>query len=342
VTFLGRSALKLFPSGYIAGVVSAGGVVAPCYHIVTDGSPAHVRHLYQWRSVQAFQRDLDYLLKHFRPLSLKEICSHTASGSPIPERSLFLSFDDGFREMSEIVAPVCRRKGIPATFFLTTGFLDNKMLGFRHKASLLIDACRNRGSAVTQAVATALSRVLERPAGSPAGVRRLLLSVGYRQRHVLDECAALLEVDFDEYLRTSQPYLTQDHVRSLLADGFSIGGHSIDHPRYADLTLDEQLDQTQGCMEELERRFGLPDKAFAFPFVSDGVPETFYRELFARHIANVVFCIGRMPQADAGKAIQRFGVESEEAHSLPELLGRQAEGRLRQKVATWRRGISTS
>jgi peptidoglycan/xylan/chitin deacetylase (PgdA/CDA1 family) len=339
---MGWRSLRLLPSRYIPRVVSIGNLVAPCYHIVSDRSQAHVRHLYRWRDIRAFKSDLDYLLTHFKPLSLSDLHTYIESGKPVPDHSLFVSFDDGFREMSEVVAPLCRQKGVPVTFFLTTGFLDNKILGYRHKASLLIDVCLRRGPSAVQAVTSKLIGLLGLPGGERGEWSQMLLSVGYGQQQILDECAALLEVDFNDYLRTVQPYLTRGEVRNLLRDGFSIGGHSIDHPRYADLTLDRQLDQTRGCMEDLQREFPLPVKAFAFPFVSDGVSERFYEEMFASQIADLVFCIGQMPKKDSRKAVQRFGVESETASSLPDLFSRQVEGRLRQKLAGWRRRVLTS
>lgn len=339
---MGWRRLRLLRSRYIPRVVSMGNLVAPCYHIVTDGCPAHVRHLYQWRDIQSFKSDLDYLLQHFKPISLEDIHTYIATGRPVPDGSVFLSFDDGFREMSEVVAPLCQQKGIPATFFLTTGFLDNRVLGYRHKASLLIDLCGQRGPAAIQAATDKLTGALGLPKGNANELRQILLSVSYGQRQVLDECATLLEVDFKDYLRTAQPYLTRDQVRDLLRNGFSIGGHSVDHPRYADLALDEQLNQTRACMDDLQQQFRVSVKAFAFPFVSDGVSEQFYEELFANQIADLAFCIGQMPKKDSQKAVQRFGVESERAHSLPDLLTQQLEGRLRQKVANWRRRASIS
>ena len=277
------------------------------------------------------------MLKHFKPLSLGDIHGCLNAGRPIPDGSLFLSFDDGFREMSEVVAPICREKGIPATFFLTTGFLDNKILGYRHKASLLIEAYQHHGEAVRQAAVAHLARRLGAHIGVPSDWRLMILGVGYRQREVLDECAELLELDFDEYLKQARPYLTREQVRGLLSDGFSIGGHSIDHPRYAELSVEDQIAQTRGCMEDLGRDFRPPVKAFAFPFVSDGVPERFYEEMFASQTVDLAFCIGQMPKAQL--AVQRFGVEGERANSLRDLLARQAEGRLRQNLATWKRSV---
>ena len=331
------SCLRFLPFRSIASLATGKALLAPCYHIVSDGSPVHVRHLYRWRNVAAFGRELDRLLRHFRPLSLEEIGRRVSTGEPLPERSLFLSFDDGFREMSEVVAPLCREKGVPATFFLNTAFLDNRALGYRQKASLLIDAWQHRGEAIRRTAQARLAARLEVPHQEACDWRRMVLSVKYRQRAVLDECAALLEVSFPDYLRSVQPYLSSEQVQGLLDAGFSIGGHSIDHPKYAELALVEQVAQTRGCMDELEQRFRLPVKAFAFPFVSDGVPDQFYREVFGGGVAELVFCIGQMPGWEGHRAVQRFGVESAQRYSMRELMAIQAEGRLRQKAANWKR-----
>ncbi len=307
-------------------------LVAPCYHLVSGESPVHTKHLYKPRGIEEFKRELDYLLTHFKPISLTDLSAFTAAGDAILAKSFFLSFDDGFREMSEIVADICRQKGIPATFFLTTAFLDNQTLGFRHKASLLIENCRERYIAIDDPVLKPLVDAVA-PACKRAGdLRRMFLSIGYKQAHVLDECAALMEVDFAAYLQMARPYLSREQVAKLIADGFSIGGHSVDHPLYTDLGLHEQVEQTVNCMEELNSQFPPGTRAFAFPFVSDGVEESFFAEMFDRKVIDLAFCIGRMPTSPNARAWQRFGVEAEQSIPIQKLLKTHFESRLRQRL----------
>ncbi len=309
-------------------------LIAPCYHMVNDRSPIHTKNLYRHRGTAEFRQDLDYLLRHFKPLSLQELSALTISGDPLPKRSFFLSFDDGFREMSEVVADICLQKGVPATFFLTTGFLNNRKLGFRQKASVLIEICKERRISSESRVLKPLIDAVYPNGKSAEDVRTMFLSIGYKKRFVLDECAALMEVDFDVYLRTALPYLTEEQVAGLVSDGFSIGGHSVDHALYADLTLDEQLNQTIECMKELGNRLRPDARAFAFPFVSDGVEDAFFDEVFERKIIDLAFCIGRMPNTNAARALQRFGVEAGESIPIQELLKTHIEGRFRQRLSS--------
>lgn len=282
-------------------------ISSPCYHFVGDQPCAHVRHLYPWRTTQTFEAELDYLLEQFEFLSLDDLFSCVLKGRRPPRRALFLSFDDGFREMSEVVGPICKRKGVPATFFLTTDFLDNRKLGFRHKASVLVDHLSRFSEDCVHQILEELS--LRHNLEHSRDANGFLLSVRYNESRILDEVAQMTGLDFEMYLNSQRPYLSSDQVRQLTRDGFAIGAHSLDHPRYSEVPLDEQLRQTQGSVEFLEANFDIRVRAFAFPFVSDGVSDEFYGRVFSERICDIVFCIGQTaPNIDL-PVIRRFGVE---------------------------------
>ncbi|HEY6329150.1 MAG TPA: polysaccharide deacetylase family protein [Blastocatellia bacterium] len=293
-------------------------LTALCYHLVSDDQPAHVRSLFECHGVDWFERDLDFLLAHHTVVSLDDLQKRAQGAKTLPKNSLFLSFDDGYRECVHTIRPILLRKGVPATFFLTSAFIDNRILGYRHKASLLIARCEK---APGERVQVALAKLTGGPRGTnrEAEAAELLLSIKYRDSALLDGCAMELDVDFGDYLRTERPYLTSDDVTQLVNDGLTIGGHSVDHPRYSELSLTDQLIQTRQCMSFL-KRFGTPVKAFAFPFVSDGVEEGFYDSVFADEIADLVFCIGSVPNGAGARVIQRFGVEGKSVKPIEQVL----------------------
>ena len=124
-------------------------VIFPFYHVVSDEYLPHIRHLYRYRNVDQFEKDMDELLAIFEPLSLTEYLEE-------PERKrgrrcMVLSFDDGLWECHQVIAPVLRKKGIPAVFFLNNQFIDNQGLFYRYKASIIIDRilsdCKSREKA---------------------------------------------------------------------------------------------------------------------------------------------------------------------------------------------------
>ena len=42
----------------------------------------------------------------------------------LPPRALSITFDDGYRDNHDIALPILLQLGLPATFFVATGFLD--------------------------------------------------------------------------------------------------------------------------------------------------------------------------------------------------------------------------
>jgi len=279
-------------------------VVAPCYHVVTDRTPVHVKHLFANRNIPAFRSELDRLLRRYTPISLQELKAGHFSG-----RRLFLSFDDGLREIHDIVAPICLAKGIPATFFVNSAFLDNRELFFRHKASILCEACQARESGSVLAALGELETVRKRIGSGEVEPKSFFLSLRFSDRGVLDECASRLGIDFREYLKNEQPYLTSDQLNKLILQGFSVGAHSVDHPLYSELPLDEQLRQTRQCLLDLSSYIQPGPKSFAFPFVSDGVSPEFFERVFQEDIADLIFCIGGIAAQPRAGIIRRFPVE---------------------------------
>lgn len=57
-------------------------------------------------------------------VSMPEIVEMTEKKKTPPPRAFAITFDDGFRNNYEIAAPILSELGIPATFYVTTGFVD--------------------------------------------------------------------------------------------------------------------------------------------------------------------------------------------------------------------------
>src|SRR5262249_10763912 len=211
------------------------------YHVVSNEEVPHVKNLYAHKTIREFRDDLDFLLRYFAPISMAEVIDLVNRGCPFPRKRFLLTFDDGFREMHDIVAPILIEKGVSATFFINTAFIDNSEMCYLNKASLLVERLDRARSTTLERSITALLRskgVMSQDARS--GV----LSINYMRKSLLEPIATLMGVDFNSYLATNQPYLNAKQISSLIMDGFSIGAHSIDHPLYSSLSLAEQVNQT--------------------------------------------------------------------------------------------------
>jgi peptidoglycan/xylan/chitin deacetylase (PgdA/CDA1 family) len=295
--------------------------LAPFYHIVSDEKVPHVDSLYSYRNRHEFDRDVDFFLKRYSPLTLAELLTHLKNERPLTRQFFFLSFDDGLRETFDNIAPILKQKGVPATFFLNSATLDNREMLYRHKASLLINHLR---SLPQQAAISKATTVLAQHGIHTQNLASDLLSIRYANKHILDEVAVSLDFDFKAYLAQRQPYLTTTQVNALLSQGFSVGAHSIDHPPYAEVTSEEQVRQTTESIDALTRAFGLNYKAFAFPFSDKGVSQRFFSKVRAKGLAEVLFgSSAYLIDEHYPLAIQRLGME-DQPHRAEDIL-RMAE-----------------
>jgi peptidoglycan/xylan/chitin deacetylase (PgdA/CDA1 family) len=77
--------------------------------------------------IDEFRQQLHYVTGYHRLLPLDEIVSGLRSGV-LPDRAVAVTFDDGYLQHLEVVLPILREIGVPATFFVNT-----EGLGRRHE-----------------------------------------------------------------------------------------------------------------------------------------------------------------------------------------------------------------
>lgn len=242
------------------------GVLFPYAHIVSDAAPLHVRHLYPIPTVAKFKSDLDTLCRRYRPLQLSELERITRlRGRKESARYFVLSFDDGMREIYDVIAPILLDRGLPAILFLNSTTIDNAQLMWRHKISLLIERSQQMPKRVPPQLNVRHSET----------VPDALKGLRFRDGHILDEVARFYELNFDEYLQNARPYLTTGQILELARSGFEFGAHSETHPNFNEMGVEDQKKQISGSVESI-RALGLPCRYFAFPFHDHGVPASLF------------------------------------------------------------------
>jgi peptidoglycan/xylan/chitin deacetylase (PgdA/CDA1 family) len=312
-------------------------LVVPFYHMVNDAHVPHVSHLYRFRSVAEFTADVEFFARHFQPVTLGDIVDALDGKRLLPKACVHLTFDDGFREMYDVVAPILQRAGIPATFFLNTAFLDEGGLAHYNALSVLLDEVQRRRLSST--TMTRFESLLPAPRRGCTGLRDRVLAIGYSEVARVSSLAEVLNVDLKEFVTSRRPHLSSEQIAGLVARGFTIGAHSHNHPLYANLSYSDQLWQTETSMEILERRFGVSPRAFAFPHNDTGVGEEFFSTMFSNSFLDVSFGTSGLVAHFHPRNIQRISMENTPApssHILSHQFTRATFLRLRNRARAGR------
>lgn len=252
----------------------------PFWHAVNDHPPEHYNLLFDVPTVQSFRNSMDQLLKYFKPVSLHEFLKLSREKILPKTPVMHLSFDDGLRECSEIIAPILKQKGVPASFFVNPAFIGNTALFYRYKASLLANRLLEKN--LPECTLSGITRLLMKEGIPFSHLAAGILSIPYPKQELLDRAAVILGMDFRDYLENTQPYMDQNQVRSLITNGFTVGSHSLDHPHFSAINTEEQLEQTLVSSERVAMEYQLDYMVFAFPFTDSMLPLAFWEELGKR------------------------------------------------------------
>jgi peptidoglycan/xylan/chitin deacetylase (PgdA/CDA1 family) len=330
--------------------------VGLCYHMVAENPLPHLKH-YAFLTPAAFESDLDYVEQQFGFLSHDELAARRAAASSQGRSNkAILTFDDGFAECAAVVAPILKRKGIPAVFFLITDLIDNKVVFRESMASLCVEAVLARPVGEVEAAAAELRihPAPEKPSGSgwvPLDVAfpgakpdpRLrpllhwLLTIAPGDVPLMERLGARLQVDARAYVEKTKPYLSRDQARRLAADGFTIGAHSLSHRRLQSLSPEEAEREIVESCRRVAEITGQKSVPFAFPYFGGDIDRSWLKALRDRHEVIGLFFDTDGLREDAPFVVQRvFAERMGRDKSLAQILRRAWA-----KPSAWRRANSS-
>lgn len=209
-----------------------------------------------------FDRVCGWLRRWFDVLPLSDAARLLREGR-LPGRALSITFDDGYADNHDVALPILRRHGLPATFFVATGFLD----GGRMWNDSIIEAIRRTShDAVDLYGIAGLSGRL--PLGElgdrRAAIGRIVDALKYQplqdRLEAVDALTRRLGAALPDDLMMTGPQL-----RRLHADGMAIGGHTVRHPILARVGLDEARAEIAEGRRALEAIVDAPVELFAYP-----------------------------------------------------------------------------
>lgn len=220
----------------------------------------------------------------------------------------FLSFDDGMRECFEIVYPILKQKGIEAAFFINPAFVDNKMLFFKHKISLIIEKLKETKK---ENLAQKILEILNIQEKNRTCMLHKICQLKYSESNKIKQIANILGIDFNSYLKETKPFMTLEQILEMQADGFIIGSHSYDHPKFWEIPKTEMQDQLIKSFDYLDKNIRPEIRSFAFPFSDINVSSSFFQFLQKEIKTEITFGTSGIKKDTQPKHIHRIAMEDE-------------------------------
>lgn len=228
-----------------------------------------------------FDQVMSWVAKWFHVLPLGEAVNRLRDGR-LPAAAAVITFDDGYADNLTHALPVLQRYGLPATFFISTGFLD----GGRMWNDSIIEAVRATELPQLDADMLGLGAVpLANVEQRRRAVHQLLTAAKHLPPVQRDEVVAQIVMRCGASLPTDL-MLTSDQVRALHDAGMTIGAHTVNHPILAATTEAEAMKEIRTGKEYLENLLNQPVRLFAYP---NGKPGSDYRPLHVDMVRKLGF-----------------------------------------------------
>jgi peptidoglycan/xylan/chitin deacetylase (PgdA/CDA1 family) len=247
----------------LSRVAGWSGVLGLNYHrIGAAGDTPYDRGLWS-ATPETFDAQVGWLKSHARVIGPDELPAALARRAG---RHVLITFDDGYRDNYTEALPVLRRHGVPATFFIATGFIDRPRLPWWDEIAWMVRTSRK--SAVELPAWLPAPVVFDEPDRERA--LRALLRV-YKDRpaastgNYLDVVGAATGTGRHDQAGAADLWMTWDMIRELRAAGMAVGGHTVSHPVLARLSRDGQREEIAGCGRRLAEELGEPMRYFSYP-----------------------------------------------------------------------------
>ncbi len=247
------------------------------YHYVRDTKKTAFPEI-KALSITDFEHQLHWFQERFTVLSYSQFETALSERKVFDIPTALLTFDDGFSDHAETVAPLLASRGLSGVFFLVEATLDPKPLLLNvHKTHFLL--ARLGADSFDAAVRSELSSLDALPsdvskrenlyrydAGKDGDIKRLLnyelpfqvadavLDTIFR-RHLGDP------VDFARSL-----YLSSDQIRSMAAQGMTFGGHTKTHRVLSRLDANDQRSELSTGAETIRKLTGQSSVPFCYPY----------------------------------------------------------------------------
>lgn len=219
-----------------------------------------------YHTIDEFEAHLDWLGLHCTPVGLEDFARWKRGEFRPSKPPVLVTFDDGYRNNCTVAAPLLSRKGFPALFFITCGYIESTRV-------LWPDEVFSR-------VVTWPWTSLEAPDGRVydlTDAQEGRQAVALRLVEACKNCTDARRREFVEYLARetpqceplrdpiSQDFMTWDDVRDLAAAGFDLGSHTVTHPILSSLEPEALWDELVASRAMIEAQTELPCTALAYP-----------------------------------------------------------------------------
>ena len=219
-------------------------------------------------SVASFRRQLEYISRHFRAVTVSQLVKEYYELGRVPANTIALSIDDGYVDFYETAFPLLKAFNIPATFYVTTGFINGSEWLWTDQLHWMFETLGEKGPAVELAGFSLPPAAHDSRSWSQRSyaLNGYLLTLENNKKW---EIISQLESKWCLTIPKTAPGMyaacNLQQLQEMQDFGIEIGGHTVSHPSLGRVSVNESDREITECMRFLSSHLGEKTRSFCYP-----------------------------------------------------------------------------
>lgn len=216
-------------------------------------------------SIGSFHQQMLWLKEnHAVFFSEDEIIYYQQKKKKIPKRSVLITFDDGYKDNFTLAYPVLRSLQIPAIYFIPSGAIRDRTLGWWDIIAFFIKKTKKKAISVKGDELSLQSDGEKKK--TIFHLLQLMKTEPYsRTQDLLNVLSEECEVEFPSYDEQDAELMNWKDIRDVLSNGIAIGSHTVSHRVLATLDEDKQFEELRSSKRFLEDMLPGNIRSFSYP-----------------------------------------------------------------------------
>lgn len=213
---------------------------------------------------EEFARQMDYVQRRYSVITCLDLVLWLKGEHTLPPRPLLITFDDGYFDNHKYAAPILRERDLPATIFLSTGYMGTgEAFYWDYIAYLFFHSKKNTVHLPHLGTAT-WRDAASREKIMHSWINAVKFLPDEKRLQAVDEMEKVLDVKVPEDA-FSGLYLDWEQVCELSENGFELGSHTVNHPILSRIPVSRVDDELTEAKKQIEKRIGKTVVSFAYP-----------------------------------------------------------------------------
>jgi len=211
-----------------------------------------------------FEKQIKYLKKTHKILSLKETCEIINEKKRFPKRGVVITFDDGYKDNYKNAFPILKKYKIPATIFLTTGHIGKEKIFWWNKLAHVLYYTKlkkidlgNYGNISIpnkNNIYLFLYKIIDEFKYKNIAERDNLIEI------ILKQSDVEISEDINKELMASW-----DEIKEMSENNIDFGAHTVNHPILTNISLKQAEYEILQSKKDIEKKINKPINTFSYP-----------------------------------------------------------------------------